>query len=316
MPLVSIPDNPLPPGADERDIEADDGVRLRTAWWKATSGARKGTICLLQGRAEFIEKYFETVADLTARGFAVAALDWRGQGGSGRELRNPRKGHVHSFAAYERDLDAFLHQVVQPNCPPPYCALAHSTGALVAFGTTRRKTPPFERLVLTAPLFGLGSQYGPTESLGFLVGLACLVGFARSFVPGGNDTPVNWYPFNGNAVTSDPTRYARGSAVIEADPTLAIGSPTIGWLAAALRTMHAVTADGFAERVSIPVLIVAAGMDTVVSNRAIQGIGRRLRLGRTLTVDGALHEVLMERSVYREQVLAAVDAFLSGEPER
>ena len=42
---------------------------------------------LLQGRAEFIEKYGETVGDLRARGFAVYALDWRGQGHSGRVLR-------------------------------------------------------------------------------------------------------------------------------------------------------------------------------------------------------------------------------------
>ena len=35
-----------------------------------------------------IEKYFEVVGELRRRGFAVAVLDWRGQGGSSRLLRN------------------------------------------------------------------------------------------------------------------------------------------------------------------------------------------------------------------------------------
>ena len=55
-------------------------------------------MCLFQGRAEFIEKYFETVRELRARGFAVATIDWRGQGGSERALADPRKGHVGDFS--------------------------------------------------------------------------------------------------------------------------------------------------------------------------------------------------------------------------
>ena len=47
-------------------------------------GGRVGTVCLFQGRAECIERYFEVVNDLRRRGFAVATIDWRGQGGSDR----------------------------------------------------------------------------------------------------------------------------------------------------------------------------------------------------------------------------------------
>ena len=60
-------------------LKTPDGVALRFARWAPPPG-RKGTVCLFPGRAEFIEKYFETVRDLRARGFAVATIDWRGQG--------------------------------------------------------------------------------------------------------------------------------------------------------------------------------------------------------------------------------------------
>src|SRR5262249_18859512 len=79
MNLVSIPANPVPDDVVTGMVKTRDGVSLRFARWAPPAG-RKGTVCLFPGRAEFIEKYFETVRDLRARGFAVAALDWRGQG--------------------------------------------------------------------------------------------------------------------------------------------------------------------------------------------------------------------------------------------
>jgi len=52
----------------------------------------KGTVCVFGGRGEFIEKYFETIGELRRRGFAVATMDWRGQGRSSRQLPDARKG--------------------------------------------------------------------------------------------------------------------------------------------------------------------------------------------------------------------------------
>ena len=93
MKLVSIPANPVPEGATVGTVKTSDGVLLRFARFEPPPG-RKGTLCVFPGRAEFIEKYFEVVRDARARGFAVAILDWRGQGLSDRALPNARKGHV------------------------------------------------------------------------------------------------------------------------------------------------------------------------------------------------------------------------------
>src|SRR6201988_2423032 len=106
MTLVSIPANPVPDDHVSGTTKTRAGGALRYARWAPPPG-RKGTVCLFQGRAEFIEKYFETVRDLRARGFAVATLDWRGQGMSDRALRNRRKGYVRNFAQYQIDLETF-----------------------------------------------------------------------------------------------------------------------------------------------------------------------------------------------------------------
>src|ERR1700694_1956475 len=102
MELVSLAKNPVPSGATVGAFRGYDGAELRFARWDATRMPRRGTVCLFGGRTEFIEKYFEVIADLRRRGFAVATMDWRGQGGSGRMLRNPNKGHVGPLAEFDR----------------------------------------------------------------------------------------------------------------------------------------------------------------------------------------------------------------------
>ena len=79
MTLVSIPANPVPEDVVSGTIKTPDGAELRFARWAPPAG-RKGTVCVFTGRGEYIEKYFETVRDLRDRGFAVAMIDWRGQG--------------------------------------------------------------------------------------------------------------------------------------------------------------------------------------------------------------------------------------------
>src|SRR6185503_9476751 len=103
MKLVSIPANPVPDEVVTGALKTPDGVSLRFARWQPPAG-RKGTVCIFQGRSESIEKYFETVRDLRSRGFAVATLDWRGQGLSDRALKDRRKGYVRDFADYDTDL--------------------------------------------------------------------------------------------------------------------------------------------------------------------------------------------------------------------
>ena len=145
MKLVSIPANPVPDGVVTGAIETSDGVTLRFARWAPPPG-RKGTVVVMQGRAEFIEKYFETVRDLHARGFAVATFDWRGQGLSDRRLSDRHKGYVRNFSHYITDLEAIMQQVVMPDCPPPYFALAHSMGGAVAIRACHEGSRWFERI--------------------------------------------------------------------------------------------------------------------------------------------------------------------------
>ena len=121
-------------------------------------------------------------------------------------------------------------------------------------------------------------------------------------------------PFIGNLLTSDPVRYARNVAVLEAEPELAIGWPTVGWADSAFRMMREFADPGYPAKIRQPMLIIAAGQDQIVSTPAIDEFAIRLRAGSHLIVPGARHELLMEQDRFRGQVLAAFDAFVPGTP--
>jgi lysophospholipase len=312
MTLISVPANPVPEDVVASTITTPDGVKLRYARWAPPPG-RKGTVCLFQGRAEFIEKYFETVRDLRARGFAVATLDWRGQGLSQRALRNSRKGYVHSFDEYGIDLDTFINEVVLPDCPPPHFALAHSMGASILLRAAYEGNRTFDRTVLLAPMIGLPGLRR-TRATRVAVRVMRLAGLGTSYVPGGDASVIMQRPFIGNLLTSDPVRYARNVAVIESHPELSIGWPTVAWADSAFRAMSAFAAPSYPMKIRQPLLIVAAGQDKIVSTLAIDEFAIRLRAGSHLIVPGARHELLMEQDRFRGQVLAAFDAFVPGSP--
>ena len=236
MKLVSIPANPVPDNFVAGELKTPDGVSLRFARWLPPAG-RKGTVVILQGRGEWIEKYFETVRDLRSRGFAVAALDWRGQGLSERMLSDRHKGYVRDFAEYDSDLETFMREIVMPDCPPPLFALGHSTGATVLIRAAYRGRRWFDRMVLAAPLIDL-QGFPATTTAKVLVRALRIAGFGSMYVPRGDVGVMEAKPFVGNILTSDPVRYARNQAVLEAAPELALGPPTVAWTDAAFRTMR------------------------------------------------------------------------------
>ena len=308
--LVATPDNPIPAGAVVHHLRTQDGRRLRAASFPCPTKPR-GTVAVFQGHNEFIEKYFETVSELLARGFCVVTFDWRGQGLSDRELEDRRKGHIDDFAIYERDLDAVVAQALEPFCPEPWFALAHSMGGAVLLQQAHAGRSPFARMALLAPLIDIRGLPFP----GFMRTLASaldVMGLGAAYVPSGGATSIHTRPFKGNRLTSDPARYARNAAVVSAAPDLALGDPTIGWVGAAFRAIDALADPEFPRRTLTPILLFTAGEDRVVSTPAAERFGHRLKAGHVIHLAGARHEILQERDAIRAQFWSAFDAFIPG----
>jgi len=313
MDLVSLPDRPIPEGARVGRITTRDGIGLRWAAWDGLpTRQRRGTVVIVQGRAEFIEKYFDVIEGLRARGLNVIAFDWRGQGGSDRLTRDMGKGHVRRFSDYEIDLDTIMSKVTVEQARPPYFALGHSMGGAVLLRVAKAGWTIFDRMVLSAPMVELEAVPLP-GAVRTITGLLRLFGLGTLVVPGGSTKPVAFKPFAGNVVTSDPRAYERTAAFAKADPRLGLGAPTLSWLHEALKVNAAFMHPLYPTDIRTPILIVAAGADRLISTPAVETFARRLQGGSVLTIPGSAHELMMEREIYRAPFFAAFDAFVPGE---
>ena len=315
MNLVSITRNPTPSGATVGMFKGHDGELLRYARWSATVGPRRGTICIFSGRTEFIEKYFETVADLRRRGFAVAIADWRGQGGSFRGIDDLRKGHIEDFSEYDRDLTCFMREIVLPDCPPPYGALAHSMGGHILLRNITKPGSWFDRVALLAPMVELHPsilKFPPAAARAYAWTMT-KVGFGQSYVRGGSPDQGHIGEFESNILTSDRERHQRNYMLEQAAPNLLLGSPTIGWLNSALQSMEMINAPDYFEKVRVPTLIFAAGRDEIIPSRSVEDYAARLKSGTGILLPDAKHEILQETDAIRTRFWAAFDAYFELE---
>lgn len=308
MTFFTVPENPIPDGAEELQVITADKVQLRTVRW-VPEGATRGTVTIFQGRAEFIEKYFEVVAELLARGFAVVTFDWRGQGGSARQLRNRAKGHIADFKRFQRDLAALVRAVLKPFAPTPWYGLGHSMGAAILLEALHDRILPFERLVLTGPMIDIVPATRP-RGAAFLAKTLVTVGRGTSFVPGGKAKALQALPFEGNPLTSDPQRYARARELLMQEPKLAIGAPTVAWVHAAFQLFKRFASPGYAEEIRTPTFIIACGREALVDTAAAERFAMRMQAARYAVLPESRHEVMMETDAIRTQFWAAFDSFM------
>lgn len=315
MSLVNLAINPIPSGVAETTVSGYDGTPLRAALWQPTRGPARGTVCIVQGRGEFIEKYFEVVSDLRRRGFAVAIADLRGQGGSERILSDPRKGYVQGFTEYDRDLSLFMKQVVKPSLPPPYIALGHSMGGNILLRRAQSENSPFSRIILVSPMIAINERLlQPGRKWARLYAeLLCLIGFSGAYVRGGGPEPMEIKPFEDNQLTSDRVRWERNKAVLEQRPDLGLGSATVGWLRAALRSCGLLARADYAKYVTVPTLIYVGSADQIVSPQAIEDFAADLKIGGLIRIPGSRHEILQESDAIRSQFWAAFDAYMQND---
>jgi lysophospholipase len=295
-------DRELPPLALEFVEVA--GMRVRLGH-RLPQGRPYGTVVVLPGRAEFIEKYGETLGELTAEGFAVAILDWRGQGGSDRFIDQRYRGHVVQVDDYLADLTAVLERLQKLSLPRPYLILAHSMGGHIALRHLHDHPDSFAGAVLTAPMFGIQLRPTPEPVARALCRAAVALGAATRYAPGQRDFDLTRFVFATNKLTSCPERYAGFLRQLAATPELALGGVTFGWLGAALRSLAAVRRPGYLEAIETPILVCQAGIERIVSNRAQEETVRRLPHGRLLRFPEAKHELLLERPEIRQQVMRA-----------
>jgi lysophospholipase len=306
--FVEIAGNPPPLGAEaiwyEGKRKGKKGLRLRMLFAPEPKGGVKtrGTIFVCPGRTEFIEKYFEVARELQERGFAVAIFDWPGQGLSARMHKNALAGHVRAFGVY---VDALARGVetLGRRAPKPHVILAHSMGGAISLEALRTRRVQVAAAAFCAPMWGVPIWFFQRW---YARGVR-LFGFGGALArpPGPEET------FDNNQLTHDEARWTIQRRLVEAEPRLAVGEPTVAWVVASLNVMREFFEPSALDHLrKLPVLVAIAEEDTIVKKSAQRKLARRFKAGKTITVDGAGHEILMETDERRTEFLTAFDQLL------
>lgn len=297
---------------EEGEFTGVENVPIR--YVRFISAKHDRVILLCPGRIESYVKYPELAYDLFHCGYDVIIIDHRGQGRSGRLLKDSHRGHVEDFAHYVDDLETlYLKEIVARHYRHRF-ALAHSMGGAILTLMLARQPNAFDAVVLASPMFGIflpmpvwmanrileWAEKRPAMRDGYAIGTG------------------KWRarPFGINELTHSRERYRRNLRFYADDPGLRVGGPTYHWVREGMMAGQSILSK--AKEISTPLLVLQAGADKVVDNRAqnlfceaMTAAGHPCEGGKPHVIDGARHEILFEKDSMRAEALDAIVAFFA-----
>lgn len=264
----------------------------------------------LPGRADFYEKYLESLTEWAYSGWHVSAADWRGQGASGRMAANPLVGHIADFSIWIADLAA-LWRDWRAATPGPHVLVGHSMGGhLVLRGVAEGAANP-DAVVLSAPMLGFVTPI-PRWIQSLYGRLMCAIGDPQRMAWPVSEKPGSPLDMRSTLLTHDADRYADELWWRTARPELEFGPASWRWVERAAASNETLRAPGVLEAVMAPVLVLAAKHDALVSWPAIEEAAARLPHGELVAWGPeARHELLREADPVRAQAMAAIASFLN-----
>lgn len=222
----------------ETTFRAADGVELFRRSWHPTGPAR-GVLVNLHGLGDHSGLYPALTDHFVPRGWALHALDLRGNG------RSPgRRGHIRRWSVYRDDLGRFLDQVRSEDPDGPLFLLGHSLGGIVALDFALAHPEGLRGVVAAAPPLG---RVGTSAWLLALARVLSRLWPAFTLDTGLDLSGLSRDAAAREAVLADPLFHRRASARLAAELLVA---------AAAVRRS--------AGRFPVPVLLLHGAADRMV----------------------------------------------------
>ena len=312
----------IPPPGWRDDLYFYNAARqkIRYGFAPAQTSDKRGAMVLTLGYGEHIDLYHEAIKRYQDMGYDVWAMDWDGQGKSGRANPDaPLKPHADGMRRHVRDLDFFVRNVVQKDRDSPLILTANSMGGHVGLLYLKEHPGVFTAAVLSAPMFdiyrvGLSHPFRPV--LKFIFNAACKLGFAEAHAPGGQGMLEKIGRISrrlrGFPEKPENVREAWNRTLREKHPDAALGRPTFAWLVAAYETIEVSMSRAFLKSIRTPVLIASAEYDDLVANDSHKHAAKELPDARHVTIKGAEHGLWFEDDDRYEALWGHISDFLDA----
>jgi alpha-beta hydrolase superfamily lysophospholipase/SAM-dependent methyltransferase len=264
-----------------------DGTELFYRAWLPEGKKTEKALLLFHRGHEHSGRWQETVDSLGLDDFAIFAWDARGHGRSAGE-----RGAARDLADLIKDVDTFARQIAERYgiAPENTIVLAHSLAAVTVAAWVHDYAPPLRALILATAAFEV-KLYVP-------LAVPALRWQQKLFGTGKVKSYVR-----GKMLTHDPVEAAR----YEADP-LIFRQISINLLLDLHDTARRLLAD--AGAIHVPVLVLAAGRDWVVSLGAQRKFFDRLSspIKRMHVFPAMFHAIFHEQE--RTQVIERIRVFI------
>lgn len=269
---------PHPNATVDGFLYAQDGLRISYHAWLLAPEQEQAIVIIVHGLGEHGGRYAPLAEALNRIGCSVYAPDHRGHGRS-----EGKRGHAERFEQFVQDLSG-LTDVATMNRADRRCLLiGHSGGGLMALHYVLQHAERVAGLVLSSPLLGIAV---PIPIAKLWLGRLLAKTFPRITLRSGVDPRIVSHDVElVNRYAADPLVHDRITPRLYEELESAM-----------VRAMRD------ADRVRVPMLIVQAGDDRIVSVEATQRFFAVLGThDKTLRIyEGWYHELFNE--VHREQV--------------
>ena len=250
----------------------------------------RGTVMILHGFTENVEKYAELIHSLLTRQWSVVIYDQRGHGRSWRAdgLADPSLTHVDRFDEYVRDMECVYRQITAA-MPLPYRVFCHSMGGAVTALFLERHPGLFDRAAMCAPMIAPALKGLPKPVVQGMCRTALLFRHGKKRIIGSK-------PYEGKenfdtACANGRQRFDWYEQLRSRHPAFQNNGPSYGWLKEAMGVTKTILAPGAVEKIDAKVRLYSAELDQTVIHQPQLDFIRRVKDGSHVQVAGAKHEI-------------------------
>ncbi|MFT7053579.1 MAG: lysophospholipase, partial [Psychromonas sp.] len=257
----------------------------------------------------------ELAFDLNRQGYDLYLIDHRGQGFSERLGGDQYHGHVEHFQDYVDDLNLYILSLDLANHYQHNYLLSHSMGGTIAALYLEQYDHPFQASIFLSPMMSINLGGIPNVVAKVLTssGAAVCSWFSEQacYVFGGKEYKQK--AFLGNDLTSSEVRFNASQNTFSAFPKTQLGDASMRWVAQSLSATEQAVDN--ADKINIPILLLQAGADKVVTAAGQNEFFEKLtqcKEKQFLTIANANHEIYLEKDQSRSSALNAALKFLEA----
>lgn len=267
-----------------------------------------GTIVISHGFAESCEKYAEMIYYFVQSGYQVFICEHRGHGRSYRLVEEMWLTHIDLFDHYISDFHYFMTNYVLQNLnEQPLFLYAHSMGGAIGARYLEQYPALFNRAVLTAPMLEIDSGNIPMFAAKLYAGYQSLIG--NKMKPLFIHKPFRENePFEESVATS-LARYSYYLTKRTQHPYLQNSAATYQWMRESMRTIHQIVKRNNCRKVTIPVLLFQAEVDSLVKPGGQHRFISSVPHGRMSRIAGSKHEIYRSENAVLQPYLDEILEF-------